>query len=188
VVAGQQEQGLYTGVAIPPTVAMEARAEVESTPVPLQVQAEVGAGAAALPSFTRPDPRPPGRMHGTAGPPPSPRPRRALSRFTPAPPAASHLPEKVPGAGAAMPFASANSAGGGVGPVPETPSQASHQSAAPGPKGRKPGPRPCPYCLSPQVTRSRRRNVWERVLILMLLRPYRCLECDARFYGRVSFR
>lgn len=43
----------------------------------------------------------------------------------------------------------------------------------------------CPFCESTHLRRSRRRNLWERVVLrLISARPYRCLECDRRFYDR----
>ena len=42
----------------------------------------------------------------------------------------------------------------------------------------------CHSCGSKRVSRSRRRGVVERVLLrLLLIRPYRCNNCDFRFYG-----
>ncbi len=41
--------------------------------------------------------------------------------------------------------------------------------------------RQCPYCGSFQVCRSHRRGAFEKlVLSMLLLRPFRCLECQAR--------
>jgi len=43
----------------------------------------------------------------------------------------------------------------------------------------------CPSCESTYLRRSRRRNLLERVgLRLFSIRPYRCLDCDRRFYRR----
>lgn len=41
----------------------------------------------------------------------------------------------------------------------------------------------CPECHSDRVFPSRRRNALERGLLAMLLvRPFRCLACDLRFF------
>lgn len=43
----------------------------------------------------------------------------------------------------------------------------------------------CPCCGSQEVTRSRRQGFFERgVLGMTNIRPYRCMDCDARYYGR----
>lgn len=43
----------------------------------------------------------------------------------------------------------------------------------------------CPCCGSAEVTRSRRHGFFERNILGMTpIRPYRCIDCDARFYGR----
>jgi hypothetical protein len=40
----------------------------------------------------------------------------------------------------------------------------------------------CPSCGSPNVHRSHRKGLVERVILPLLhLRPYRCEDCDARF-------
>jgi hypothetical protein len=42
----------------------------------------------------------------------------------------------------------------------------------------------CPFCEGTQRRRSRRRNLFERVVLrLASLRPYRCLDCNRRFYA-----
>lgn len=42
----------------------------------------------------------------------------------------------------------------------------------------------CPYCDSMHLRRSRRRNLFERVVLRIIsARPYRCLSCNRRFYG-----
>ena len=47
----------------------------------------------------------------------------------------------------------------------------------------------CSYCKSLSVHRSRRRGLFEHlVLRLMLLRPYRCWSCDCRHYGYLFLR
>jgi len=47
--------------------------------------------------------------------------------------------------------------------------------------------RPCPRCHSDEVFRSHRRGAMEKyVLRLVGMRPYRCVNCDARFYGLSS--
>jgi ferric-dicitrate binding protein FerR (iron transport regulator) len=44
--------------------------------------------------------------------------------------------------------------------------------------------RPCPVCHSSDIRRSRRRDLFEQVVLrLILVRPYRCTNCDHRFYG-----
>ena len=40
----------------------------------------------------------------------------------------------------------------------------------------------CPHCGSAQVSRSRRRGIVDTLLMVVLLRPYRCLKCDGRSY------
>jgi hypothetical protein len=43
------------------------------------------------------------------------------------------------------------------------------------------GARQCPLCGSEDVLRSHRRSILEwTVLLLVLLRPFRCRECSAR--------
>ena len=43
--------------------------------------------------------------------------------------------------------------------------------------------RTCPYCGSSEVSRSHRRGVAERYLLRAIgVRPFRCVNCDARFY------
>ena len=50
--------------------------------------------------------------------------------------------------------------------------------------GQSSGPQ-CPLCGSAEVRRSRRRGPVERFFLRFLGRsPYRCDECDARFYRR----
>lgn len=45
----------------------------------------------------------------------------------------------------------------------------------------------CPFCESKHLRRSRRRNLLERVVLrLVSVRPYRCLDCNRRFYDRVQ--
>jgi DNA-directed RNA polymerase subunit RPC12/RpoP len=45
----------------------------------------------------------------------------------------------------------------------------------------------CPYCGSKSIRRSRRRNLWEKMLSMAVsLHPYRCLICDKRYFGIVS--
>jgi DNA-directed RNA polymerase subunit RPC12/RpoP len=44
--------------------------------------------------------------------------------------------------------------------------------------------RHCPECLSRVIHRSRRQGIIEHyVLPFLLSRPFRCVACDARFYG-----
>lgn len=46
------------------------------------------------------------------------------------------------------------------------------------------GHRYCPFCGSDKVMRSRRRSLFEFVILpLLLLRPFRCHTRDARHYG-----
>ena len=45
------------------------------------------------------------------------------------------------------------------------------------------GPRRCVSCGSPQVQRSRRHNPIEWLLLALLLRPFRCTQCNKRHYG-----
>jgi transcriptional regulator NrdR family protein len=40
----------------------------------------------------------------------------------------------------------------------------------------------CPACRSHNVRRSQRRNVFENALYGLRLRPWRCLDCEARFF------
>jgi ribosomal protein L37AE/L43A len=43
----------------------------------------------------------------------------------------------------------------------------------------------CPVCGSPEVRRATRKTVFEvYILPLVKLHPYRCSECDKRFYAR----
>ncbi|HET9402827.1 MAG TPA: hypothetical protein VFO34_17910 [Candidatus Acidoferrales bacterium] len=43
----------------------------------------------------------------------------------------------------------------------------------------------CPCCGSEEVTRSRRQGFIERnILGMTAIRPYRCMDCDTRYYGR----
>jgi hypothetical protein len=45
----------------------------------------------------------------------------------------------------------------------------------------------CPHCHSKAIRRSKRRGMFESsVLSLMAVRPFRCKECDHRFYGLTS--
>ena len=43
--------------------------------------------------------------------------------------------------------------------------------------------RRCPQCRGRHVRRSRHRRVWERLLGLLTVRPYRCHGCNFRFYA-----
>jgi hypothetical protein len=44
--------------------------------------------------------------------------------------------------------------------------------------------RNCPQCRSIATSRSHRRGTVERFLLTVIgLRPFRCLNCDARFYS-----
>jgi DNA-directed RNA polymerase subunit RPC12/RpoP len=40
----------------------------------------------------------------------------------------------------------------------------------------------CPHCGYAKIHYSH-RWYWERLLILLLLRPYRCENCQSRFWG-----
>jgi hypothetical protein len=42
----------------------------------------------------------------------------------------------------------------------------------------------CPHCQSPAIRRSTRRGFVERVFLrFALVWPYRCDDCDSRFWG-----
>ncbi len=43
----------------------------------------------------------------------------------------------------------------------------------------------CPKCLSPRVHRSRRRGLKHYLAILLLRRPFRCHNCEHRFFDFV---
>ena len=45
------------------------------------------------------------------------------------------------------------------------------------------GPRRCPFCGSHHVRRSHTADIFDILLRLVLMRPFRCLGCDERFYG-----
>jgi len=45
--------------------------------------------------------------------------------------------------------------------------------------------RRCPYCDSFEVHRSRPQSVFERLALLLLLRPFRCMNCNGRHYNFV---
>jgi predicted Zn-ribbon and HTH transcriptional regulator len=40
----------------------------------------------------------------------------------------------------------------------------------------------CPGCQSDQIRRSKTRGIVESILAFLLIRPYRCEECDYRFF------
>ena len=42
----------------------------------------------------------------------------------------------------------------------------------------------CPHCGSESLHQSRRRSIIDHVLRIFELRPYRCEDCDFRFYRR----
>lgn len=47
-----------------------------------------------------------------------------------------------------------------------------------------PTKRLCPYCSSVEINRSHRRGAIERYFFRAIgMRPYRCSDCDARFYA-----
>jgi hypothetical protein len=44
--------------------------------------------------------------------------------------------------------------------------------------------RPCPHCRTTETSGSHRHGVVERYLLSIIgVLPYRCLDCDARFYA-----
>jgi hypothetical protein len=48
--------------------------------------------------------------------------------------------------------------------------------------------RACPHCRSLETSRSRRHGGIERYLLRVIgILPYRCLDCDARFYAFSRF-
>jgi hypothetical protein len=48
--------------------------------------------------------------------------------------------------------------------------------------------RNCPFCRSIETFRSHRRGTVERYLLAVVsVRPFRCLNCDARFYAFARF-
>jgi predicted Zn-ribbon and HTH transcriptional regulator len=45
----------------------------------------------------------------------------------------------------------------------------------------------CPLCHSKRIHQSRRKGIFERMLLAMLfVKPLRCEQCDYRFF-RISF-
>lgn len=45
----------------------------------------------------------------------------------------------------------------------------------------------CPHCQSKVIRRSKRKGTFETyILSLVPVRPFRCMECDRRFYGLTS--
>jgi len=44
----------------------------------------------------------------------------------------------------------------------------------------------CPLCESESVVRSHRRGIWERILGIVRVYPFRCESCEHRF--RYPFR
>lgn len=44
----------------------------------------------------------------------------------------------------------------------------------------------CAHCLSENVYLSHRKNNFEKILSVFLIRPFRCQECDSRFFKFVS--
>jgi len=42
----------------------------------------------------------------------------------------------------------------------------------------------CPACGSSSVNRSIRRGPWERLVSVLAIYPYRCNECNCRFFAR----
>jgi transposase-like protein len=45
----------------------------------------------------------------------------------------------------------------------------------------------CPRCKSSDVSRSRTRKLGDYVMALFRMRPYRCRECQTRFYVPASY-
>jgi hypothetical protein len=46
----------------------------------------------------------------------------------------------------------------------------------------------CPKCISVEISRSHRKNPLEKYLLGAIgVRPYRCMNCDARFYAFSRF-
>lgn len=44
--------------------------------------------------------------------------------------------------------------------------------------------RNCPHCASAKISRSHRRGAIERHFLRLIgVRPFRCLDCDIRFYA-----
>ena len=43
------------------------------------------------------------------------------------------------------------------------------------------GPLKCPLCESESVVRSHRRGIWERILGIVRVYPFRCESCEHRF-------
>ena len=49
--------------------------------------------------------------------------------------------------------------------------------------------RPCPHCGGSEIFRSHRRNAVERYLLRAIgVRPFRCVNCDARFLSAQALR
>lgn len=45
----------------------------------------------------------------------------------------------------------------------------------------------CPYCQSKAIRRSMRRGMIESAILRLIpVRPFRCKDCDHRFYSRTS--
>jgi len=45
----------------------------------------------------------------------------------------------------------------------------------------------CPHCQSKAIRRSKRRGVFELSILSMIpMRPFRCEDCDLRFYAFAS--
>jgi predicted Zn-ribbon and HTH transcriptional regulator len=40
----------------------------------------------------------------------------------------------------------------------------------------------CPCCQSDQIHRSKTKGILERVSTIIFVRPYRCVDCDYRFF------
>lgn len=65
--------------------------------------------------------------------------------------------------------------------------QATGNVPDPGPAERHTGTasasRQCARCQGNKIRRSRRRGIWERVISLVGVYPYRCHDCDHRFFA-----
>ena len=46
-----------------------------------------------------------------------------------------------------------------------------------------PMPKRCRACGSKNVSRSSRHNILEKLISFFKVLPYRCLDCNARFFG-----
>ena len=46
----------------------------------------------------------------------------------------------------------------------------------------------CPHCCRSEIYISKSQDIWEDLMILLLLRPVRCRGCMARFYRPLWIR